>query len=107
MISVKDVALFILLVSAGFLVSSSIYTVDEVEQVIITQFVKPVGEPVVEAGLKFKIPFVQSVVTYDKRNLGLDVPDIEVFASNQEQLIAWRPRTPERAAVRAADRTCW
>ena len=34
-----------------------------------------------------KIPFIQSVVKYDKRNLGLDIPDIDVYASNQEQLL--------------------
>lgn len=52
-----------------------------------------------QAGLKFKIPFLQSVVSYDRRNLGLDVPDIEIFASNQEQLIVdafvrWRIDDP-------------
>ncbi|MEJ2122907.1 MAG: protease modulator HflC, partial [Alphaproteobacteria bacterium] len=38
---------------------SSLYTVSEVEQVIITQFGKPVGAPVTTAGLKVKLPFVQ------------------------------------------------
>ena len=50
-----------------FILMSSAYTVDEVEQVIITQFGKPVGEPVTEAGLKFKVPFVQEVNPIDKR----------------------------------------
>ncbi|MFP6680690.1 MAG: protease modulator HflC, partial [Gammaproteobacteria bacterium] len=40
---------------------SSLYTVSEVEQMIITQFGKPVGEPVTTAGLKVKLPFIQEV----------------------------------------------
>ena len=44
---------------------SSIYTVSEVEQAIITQFGKPVGEPVRTAGLKFKVPFIQEVNPID------------------------------------------
>jgi modulator of FtsH protease HflC len=40
-----------------------------------------------EAGLHFKIPVFQSVVTYDKRNLGLDIPNIEALDANQEQLV--------------------
>ena len=37
------------------------YVVQETDQVIITQFGKPVGEPVTEAGLHFKMPFIQEV----------------------------------------------
>ena len=48
------------------------YTVDEREQVIITQFGKPVGDPVTTAGLKFKFPFIQQVNPIDKRILEWD-----------------------------------
>ena len=51
---------------------SSIYTVSEVEQAIITQFGKPVGAPVTTAGLKFKVPFIQDVNLIDKRVLEWD-----------------------------------
>lgn len=54
------------------LVSNSIYTVKETEQVIITQFGKPVGEPVTEAGLKFKVPFIQKINPIEKRILEWD-----------------------------------
>jgi membrane protease subunit HflC len=52
--------------------SSAIYTVNEVQQMIITQFGKPVGEPVTTAGLKVKIPFIQEVNPIDKRVLEWD-----------------------------------
>jgi membrane protease subunit HflC len=72
MINVKQLALLSVLAAGLFVLMNSIYTVDEVEQAIITQFGKPVGEPVVEAGLKFKIPFIQEVNPIDKRVLEWD-----------------------------------
>ena len=48
---------------------SSIYTVSEVEQAIITQFGKPVGAPITTAGLKVKVPFIQEVNPIDRRVL--------------------------------------
>ena len=39
------------------------------DQVIITQFGKPVGEPVTDAGLHFKVPFIQEVNRIEKRFL--------------------------------------
>jgi len=70
---------------------NSFFIVDQRQQALVLQVGR--AEAVYnapgkdEAGLKFKIPFIQSVVTYDRRNLGLDVDEIEIFASNQEQLI--------------------
>jgi membrane protease subunit HflC len=70
--NLKQIAVLSILVAGLFVLMSSIYTVDEVEQAIITQFGKPVGEPVVEAGLKFKVPFIQEVNPIDKRVLEWD-----------------------------------
>jgi membrane protease subunit HflC len=47
----------------------SFYKVDETEQVIVTQFGKPVGGIINQAGLKFKIPFIQAVNRIEKRIL--------------------------------------
>lgn len=55
-----------------YVLMSSIYTVNEVEQMIITQFGKPVGVPVTTAGLKIKLPFIQDVNPIDKRVLEWD-----------------------------------
>jgi len=54
------------------LLGESIYTVSETEQVIITQFGEPVGEPVVAPGLHFKVPFIQRTNVFDKRFLEWD-----------------------------------
>jgi modulator of FtsH protease HflC len=66
------IALLAVLGIGGYLAMSAIYTVTEVEQMIITQFGKPVGEPVVSAGLKIKVPFIQDVNPIDKRVLEWD-----------------------------------
>ncbi len=54
------------------LLSSSAFIVNEAEQVIITQFGKPVGDPIKEPGIHFKIPWVQKVNFFDKRFLEWD-----------------------------------
>ena len=51
----------ILVVFALILLWSATYTVSEREQVIITQFGDPKGDPVKNAGLKFNIPFIPKV----------------------------------------------
>ena len=70
----KITSILLGIVIAAFLmvISGALYTVDETEQVIITQFGKPVGEPKTEAGLKFKTPFIQEVNPIDKRILEWD-----------------------------------
>ncbi len=49
--------------------ASAAFVVNEWEQVIITQFGQPVGDPIVTPGLKFKIPFIQKLHRFDKRFL--------------------------------------
>ena len=61
------------LVLAVLIVSSSAaYRVGEAEQVIITQFGNPVGDPITDPGLHFKLPFIQEANYFDKRFLEWD-----------------------------------
>jgi membrane protease subunit HflC len=64
--------LLALIVVAALVSSGAFYVVREGEQVVITQFGKPVGEPVKDAGLNFKIPFIQAVNRFEKRLLNWD-----------------------------------
>lgn len=57
------VAALILVVLNGF------YLLPEGRQAVITQFGRPVGTPITEAGLKFKTPFIQEVTYFDKKIL--------------------------------------
>jgi membrane protease subunit HflC len=62
----------IIIAAVLLLLANSVYKVRETEQVIITQFGKPVGDAVTEAGLKFKVPFIQQVNPIEKRILEWD-----------------------------------
>ncbi|MCK4437146.1 protease modulator HflC [bacterium] len=53
-------------------VSGAAFVVDETKQVVITQFGKPVGEPITAAGLHFKKPFIQQARYFEKRLLDWD-----------------------------------
>ncbi len=53
---ITQAAILVVLGVATYVLMSSIYTVSEVEQAIITQFGKPIGAPVTAAGLKVKSP---------------------------------------------------
>jgi len=64
----------------------SAFIVKEINQAIVLQF----GNPkmiITEAGLKFKLPFIQNVVFIDKRILNLDNAPEEVIAADQKRLI--------------------
>src|SRR3989338_7432119 len=52
--------------------SGALFIVDETKQVVITQFGKPVGEPIISAGLHFKAPFIQQAHYFEKRLLEWD-----------------------------------
>ena len=62
----------IIVLGVLFVLSSATYQVHEVNQVIITQFGEPTGDPVTEPGLHFKIPFVQQTNYFEKRFLEWD-----------------------------------
>ncbi|MEO7313990.1 MAG: protease modulator HflC [Ginsengibacter sp.] len=53
-------------------ITQSLYIVNEREQVVITQFGKPVGEAVTQAGIQFKVPFIQTVNVFEKRYMEWD-----------------------------------
>ena len=53
-------------------VTGSLYIVNEKEQVVITQFGRPVGDAVTKPGIQFKVPFIQKVNVFDKRYLEWD-----------------------------------
>lgn len=66
---------FLLVITAFislFVFYSSAYVIRETEQVIITQLGKPIGDPITEAGLYFKYPFIQDVNRIEKRILEWD-----------------------------------
>ena len=92
----------------GFVLYNSVYTVNEVEQMIITQFGKPVGEPVTSAGLKVKIPFIQEINPIDKRILEWDgspsdMPTKDKLYISVDLFARWRIVDPLQYFLRLRD----
>ena len=90
------------------ILSGAFYTVDQTEQVIITQFGQPVGEPITEPGLHFKVPFVQSVNSLDKRFLEWDgapvaIPTRDKTYIHVDTFARWRIEDPKTYFVRLHD----
>ena len=76
------IALFVVIV-VGY---SSVFTVAQTEQVLVVRLGEPV-RVVTEPGLNFKAPFIDSVISIDKRILDLENPSQEVIASDQKRLV--------------------
>jgi membrane protease subunit HflC len=68
----KGILIVIVMAAAAFLVYNAAYTVDETQQVIITQFGRIVGTPKTDPGLRFKVPFIQRANYFAKNLLDWD-----------------------------------
>ena len=74
------------IVLIGVIMFQAAFIVKEIDQAIVLQFGNP-KKIITEAGLKFKLPFIQNVVFIDKRILNLDNAPEEVIAADQKRLI--------------------
>jgi membrane protease subunit HflC len=96
---ITSLAGLLLLIAAAVALYASIYTLDEAEQAVIVQLGAPVGEPVTEPGLHFKLPFIQEVRRFDKRVISWD-GDPNQIPTRGEQFISvdttarWRIADP-------------
>lgn len=84
------------------------YVVEETDQVIITQFGKPVGDPKTEAGLHWKLPFIQDINRIEKRFLPWDGPSNEMSTKDKTYLIIdtfarWKIDDPMQYFLRLRD----
>lgn len=104
--------LHVLLALAGlvllFVLGGSFYTVGMTETAILTQFGRPVGEPITEPGLHFKTPFVQEVNRLDKRVLEWDGPSTEMPTKDKTYIQVdafgrWRIADPAKYFVSLRD----
>src|ERR1700676_4839186 len=84
------------------------YAVHQIEQVIVTQFGKPVGDPITDPGLHFKLPFIQEVNRIDKRFLEWDgqpvaIPTRDKTYIHVDTFARWRIEDPKTYFVRLHD----
>ena len=111
-----------LLALGGFLFGGA-FTVDQTEQVVLTQFGRPVGAAINAhdgpngAGLHFKLPLIQTVNRFEKRILEWDGPPSEMTTRDKLFIVVdtfarWRIADPlkyfqslrdERSAVSRLD----
>jgi membrane protease subunit HflC len=104
----RQIAAAVILGLLAYVILNSIYVVSEVEQVIITQFGKPVGEPVTTAGLKLKIPFIQEINPIDRRVLEWDgrpsdMPTKDKLYISVDLFARWRITDPLQYFLRMRD----
>lgn len=102
-IVVSIAVLLVLMVFGG-----AFYTVHETDTVILTQFGRPVGEPITEPGLHFKTPFVQEVNRLEKRVLEWDGQPVEMPTKDKtyisvDTFARWRIGDPSQFFVKLRD----
>jgi membrane protease subunit HflC len=93
---------------ALLIVTGAFYVVRETDQAIITEFGKPIGEPITTAGIHFKIPFVQEVNRIEKRVLEWDGPSGVMTTKDKLFIVVdafgrWQIRDPLRYFLRLRD----
>ena len=113
----------LLAILLGIAIFGCAYTVDETEQVVLTQFGRPIGDPINAhasrrgAGLHFKLPFVQTANRFEKRILEWDGPPSEMTTRDKlfvvvDTFARWRISDPlkyfqslrdERSAISRLD----
>ena len=78
--------------AAMVVAANTFFVVDQREQALVVQF----GEPIrvihapsgrTGAGLNFKTPFLQNVIKFDRRNIGIEADQEEITAANQQKIV--------------------
>ena len=104
----KSTLILIFMILGSILLWKSAYIVYETEQVIITQFGKPVGNPITSPGLKIKKPFLETANYFDKRFIAWDGEPKQVSTRDKRFInintyARWRISDPLQYAKRLFD----
>nr|AIA11873.1 protein of unknown function (DUF4142) [uncultured bacterium] len=83
---VAGIVTLVVLFLAAIVLYSSVFTVSQTEQALVVRLGRPV-DVVSEPGLNFKAPFIDTVISIDKRILDLENPSQEVIAADQKRLV--------------------
>ena len=110
MLNILKGASLIIVVFLLFLFGGAFFIVNESEQVVITQFGEPVGDPVTKPGLNFKIPLIQTANYFDRRFLAWDGEPKQVSTRDKRFInintyARWRISDPLKYAQRLFDET--
>lgn len=105
--SFTSIVVSILVLVTVIILGASLFVVSETEQVIITQFGNPIGEPVSTSGLHLKIPFVQKLNRIEKRilewdGIPTDMPTKDKLYISVDTFARWR--IVDRSLLRSTPR---
>ncbi|MDA0323500.1 MAG: protease modulator HflC [Verrucomicrobia bacterium] len=100
--------IIVLVIAAAVTISKSLYVVYETEQVILTQFGRPMGDPITDAGLHVRIPFIQKANRIDDRILewdgsANDMPTKDKLYITVDTFARWRIQDPLQYFLRLRD----
>ena len=84
--SIRNIIIILILLIGFLTFSGSLFIVQEWRQAIVLQFGEPV-QVIKEPGLKFKIPFIQDAIFFDRRMLNLDPQPEQMILSDQKRII--------------------
>jgi len=95
-------------IAALILLFETVFMVKETEQVVITQFGKPVGEAKTTPGLKIKIPFMQNTNYFEKRYMEWDGDPNQVPTKDKKFIFVdtyarWQITDPLQFFIRLTD----
>lgn len=95
----------LLIVIGGVILYQSLFVVQETEQVILTQFGEIQGAPVTEAGLHWRVPFIQKVNKLEKRVLSWDGESSELPTKDKlfvriDSFARWKIKDPQTFFLR-------
>src|SRR5207247_1102059 len=76
-----------LIIVARIAAYGTLFTVYQTRQALVVRLGSPVGGPITEPGLHYKLPLIDSVIYVDKRILDLENAAQEVIASDQKRLV--------------------
>jgi len=106
--TMRSTLVFVIGVVVAVILFAGVYTLRETDQAIITQFGRPVGAVVLDAGLHWKTPFIQTVNRLEKRVLEWDGPVTEMPTKDKtyievDTFARWRISDPTIFFVRMRD----
>ena len=84
--SIRNILIILILLIGLLTLTGSFFVVQEWRQAIVLQFGEPV-QVIKEPGLKFKIPFIQDAIFFDRRMLNLDPQPEQMILSDQKRII--------------------
>ena len=84
--SIRNILIILILLMGLLTLTGSFFVVQEWRQAIVLQFGEPV-QVIKEPGLKFKIPFIQDAIFFDRRMLNLDPQPEQMILSDQKRII--------------------